>query len=84
MDKKTILHTENSMGLGGQELRILREAVGMKERGHHVLFAVKKAAKIASKAVEAGFEVTELDFEKRLAFRDFLKLKKLKNMNSTF
>ena len=31
-----ILHTENSCGWGGQEIRILSEATGMMARGHLV------------------------------------------------
>ena len=32
-----ILHTESSMGLGGQEYRVVDEAWGMKQRGHEVV-----------------------------------------------
>ena len=32
-----ILHTENSTGWGGQEIRILTEARGMLDRGHQVM-----------------------------------------------
>ena len=31
-----ILHTESSLGWGGQEIRILTEARGLQDRGHRV------------------------------------------------
>ena len=34
-----ILHTESSLGWGGQEIRILTEAAGMIDRGHKVALA---------------------------------------------
>ncbi|MBF0162059.1 MAG: glycosyltransferase family 4 protein [Magnetococcales bacterium] len=51
-----VVHTESSMGWGGQELRILTEAAGMVQRGHQVsllcpvqsrLFAAAKARNLA-------------------------------------
>lgn len=62
-----ILHTESSNGWGGQEIRILREAIGMRERGHEVYFAIVRGGKLAQKAREAGFVVYELDFRWRSA-----------------
>ncbi len=59
-----ILHTESSNGWGGQEIRILREAIGMRERGHEIYFAVVNGGKLATKAREAGFVVYELDFRR--------------------
>ena len=35
-----ILHTESSNGWGGQEIRILKEAIGLRSRGHEIVFAV--------------------------------------------
>ena len=49
-----ILHTESSNGWGGQEIRILREAIGMRERGHEIYFAVVKGGKLAIKARRRG------------------------------
>lgn len=59
-----ILHLEASSGWGGQEIRILREAEGMRSRGHQVILAVMKKGKLVSKAKEAGFVVYELNFKK--------------------
>ncbi len=49
-----ILHTESSVGLGGQELRILSEAKGMIGRGHHVVIAAPVRSALAQLASEAG------------------------------
>lgn len=59
-----VLHTESSTGWGGQEIRILREAEGMRLRGHEIFFAVNSGAKLAPRAKEAGFTVYELPFAK--------------------
>ncbi|MBT7461989.1 MAG: glycosyltransferase family 1 protein, partial [Waddliaceae bacterium] len=37
-----ILHTEASPGWGGQEIRILRESEGLRERGHDVIFIIQE------------------------------------------
>ncbi|RMH03789.1 MAG: glycosyltransferase family 1 protein [Nitrospirae bacterium] len=52
-----ILHTESSMELGGQEFRILAEAVGMRGRGHFVVLAVQPHSQIAVQARAAGIPV---------------------------
>lgn len=59
-----ILHTEASKGWGGQEIRILNESIGMRKRGHTIIFAVAKGAKIGMRAKLEGFIVYELDFRK--------------------
>lgn len=60
-----ILHTESSNGWGGQEIRILREAQGMRMRGHQIVIAVTKGGKLAARARSEGFEVYEIDFSRR-------------------
>ena len=59
-----ILHVEASSGWGGQEIRILREAEGLRRRGHDIFFAVMKRGKLIEKARAAGFVVYELNFYK--------------------
>ncbi len=49
-----ILHTESSLGLGGQELRIVSEAKGMLARGHEVLIAAPFNSQLVHLAVEEG------------------------------
>lgn len=60
-----ILHVEASTGWGGQEMRILREAEGMRQRGHVITFAVMKGGLLIEKAKASGFVVYELNFYKR-------------------
>ncbi|MBI3236591.1 MAG: glycosyltransferase family 1 protein, partial [Chlamydiales bacterium] len=54
MTKKRILHTESSNGFGGQEIRILREAQGMRERGYEIFFAIVKGGLLAKEAAILG------------------------------
>lgn len=65
-----VLHTEASGGLGGQELRILRESEGMRERGHEVIFAVKTGGGLVQAARDAGFLVYELPWKQKQALSD--------------
>ncbi len=67
-----ILHTESSSGWGGQEIRILREAEGMRQRGHTFIFAVQSGGKLIAKARAAGFIVYEIPFNKRAALKTLL------------
>lgn len=62
-----ILHTESSNGWGGQEMRILRESIGMRSRGHEVIMAVIKGGGLVFHARKAGFTVFEIDFSKAKA-----------------
>lgn len=64
-----ILHTESSRGWGGQEIRILREAEGMRERGYEVFFAVNEGGGLVSRARSEGFTVHELSFTKATAVK---------------
>lgn len=67
MNKWRILHTESSTGWGGQEMRILREALGMRKRGHEIFFAVERGGHLVERAKREGFLVYEIDFSKYLA-----------------
>lgn len=61
----TILHTEASMGWGGQEIRILQESLGMIKRGHRVILAASKGSVIFKKANEAGIKTFHAYFHKK-------------------
>lgn len=50
-----ILHTEASQGWGGQEIRILREAEGMRSRGHEIIFATQENSQLHKKAMLSNF-----------------------------
>lgn len=69
-----ILHLEASTGWGGQEIRILREAEGMRKKGHAVVLAVAKGGKLVSRAEAAGFLVYELNFKRAAWPLSFFKL----------
>ena len=64
--KYTILHLEASQGWGGQEIRILQEAVGMRQAGHQVIIAAATKGVLAKKAAAAGFTTYTLNYKKKL------------------
>ncbi|MGB8874585.1 MAG: glycosyltransferase family 4 protein [Desulfobaccales bacterium] len=51
----TILHTESSLGWGGQERRILAEAEAMQRRGHRLLLACDPRGELYRRARGRGF-----------------------------
>jgi glycosyltransferase involved in cell wall biosynthesis len=55
-----IVHTESSLGWGGQELRILAESKGLMERGHEVRLVCAPQARIFAEAPAWGLPVTAL------------------------
>lgn len=55
-----IVHTEASLGWGGQEIRILTESAGMIARGHSVQLLCPREAKIHDEAVARGIPVEAL------------------------
>jgi len=72
-----ILHTESSLGWGGQEIRVLTEARGVGRLGHEVLLAAPGEARIFGEAERHGVRVLALPIaRKRLsaisALRAFL------------
>ena len=58
----TILHTESSLGWGGQERRIMAEALAMRERGHRLLLACDPQGELFPRGQRAGFLVVPLTF----------------------
>lgn len=74
--KLTILHTESSKGWGGQEIRILQEALGMRDRGYRVLIATEKDGILFQKALAKNLEVFPIHFSKYNPL-SFLKIKSL-------
>jgi len=55
-----ILHTEASLGWGGQEIRILTEAAGMIGRGHKVALACPRESRIYAEAERFGVSAAAL------------------------
>src|ERR1700722_15634727 len=72
-----ILHTESSKGWGGQEIRILQEALGMRKRGHEIILAVNRGGKLIAKARKEGFLVYEMPFNKHSAPITIMRLLKI-------
>ncbi len=57
MEKITVLHTEASLGWGGQEIRVIQEAVRFTELGCRMLIACQQGSRIAEQARLAGLPV---------------------------
>lgn len=70
----SILHLESSPGWGGQEMRILKESLGMKKLGHNVIIGVEKKGGLIEKAKKADFLTYEIRFKKAFWFISFFKL----------
>lgn len=73
-----IVHTEASLGWGGQEIRILTEAAGMMRRGHRVTLLCPAEAKIYKEAKLRGVSVVALPIGRKnlrgvIAMRRWLK-----------
>ena len=60
-----IVHTESSLGWGGQEIRIITEAAGMIARGHRVTLLTPSEAPILNAAKSHGVETVALPIEKK-------------------
>lgn len=70
-----IVHTEASLGFGGQEMRILNEAQGMQSRGHQVTLLCPPHAEIYTLAKKRGLEAIALPLDKK-KFAGFLALRR--------
>ncbi|MDH4028066.1 MAG: glycosyltransferase family 4 protein [Nitrospirota bacterium] len=65
------------MGWGGQEIRILRESAGMRQRGHNVIIAAHPESGLFARAVKDGLETVPVKFRRRDLFRIIPFFKKL-------
>ncbi|OLB97413.1 MAG: hypothetical protein AUH30_10300 [Candidatus Rokubacteria bacterium 13_1_40CM_68_15] len=54
---RVVLHTESSLGLGGQEIRIVTEARWLLEHGWDVVIACQPASRLRGEAWAAGLSV---------------------------
>ena len=70
-----ILHTESSIGWGGQELRILTEMEGMQRRGHRVHLLTADIADLLAAARARGLtaEALTIAYKKPRALREMRK-----------
>jgi glycosyltransferase involved in cell wall biosynthesis len=60
-----ILHTETLKKWGGQQNRVLSEAVGLTKRGHKVIIACHEASILAQKAKQENIKVYEMNMVKQ-------------------
>jgi glycosyltransferase involved in cell wall biosynthesis len=72
----TILHTESSLGWGGQEHRILAEAKIMRERGHRLLIACDPRGELYRRADRESLPFFPLKFGGRANFSAWLGLRR--------
>ncbi len=70
----TVLHTESSAGLGGQEIRTLNEARWTVERGWRVILACQPAGRLYERAREAGLDAVALPMKAAWDARATLRL----------
>ena len=60
-----IVHTESSLGWGGQEIRILSESQGLIRRGHEVQLICAPQAQIRTEAANWGVPVIALPIDRK-------------------
>jgi glycosyltransferase involved in cell wall biosynthesis len=87
MNPLSILHTEASLGWGGQEIRILTEAAGMMKRGHQVTLLCPPQARIFQEAGLRGIPVEALEIGRKnlaglAAMRGWLKRHRVDVINT--
>jgi glycosyltransferase involved in cell wall biosynthesis len=73
-----IVHTEASLGFGGQELRILNEADGLKKRGHELTLICPEEAEVYRIGKSRGLDVVAMPVGKKsragvIALRSWIK-----------
>ena len=81
---KTILHTEASMGLGGQELRTLAEMRGFQNKSYKVILACQPGSLILDRARSQGFPIHSIKMRNSLdplAIASFCKLLRKENVS---
>lgn len=79
-----LLHTESSKGWGGQEIRILLESVGLKNKGVKVIALCQPDSVLARKISKEGIEVRVCRMEKNydvFAVRSILNLLKTEKID---
>ena len=74
--KIKVLHTESSLGWGGQEIRVLTEAKIFSKYGHEVIIAADKRSLLAKRAHLYGVKCEGIKLQKK-RIADLLSLRKL-------
>lgn len=70
-----IFHTESHRNWGGQELRVLKECLWMKDKGHRPMLIASKKSQIYPKAQTAGLDVRLMSFSNLTALVDLIRLR---------
>src|SRR5213080_3751627 len=73
----TILHTEASLGLGGQELRIVAESRWLRDHGWGALIACQPESRLFAEARTAGVDAVALPMRNAVALGALLALRRL-------
>ena len=73
----TILHTESSLGWGGQEHRTFAEIRLLRERGHRLLLAADPQGELHRRSDREGFETFPLEFGGTRTWGAWLALRRL-------
>ncbi len=77
-----ILHTEASNGWGGQEIRILNEADGMRRRGHQIFILANPESELFKRANKKGFYTKTMQFHRHRFYSQVIEVKKfIETMN---
>ena len=80
----SVLHTESSVGWGGQESRTLQESLGLRKLGARVLVLCQPGSKLGEKAEAEGFDVFRCRMKKSydlFAVRMIMKLIRTENID---
>ncbi|WP_225547248.1 glycosyltransferase family 4 protein [Chromobacterium violaceum] len=59
---ESVLFTESSSNVGGQELQLMQQMALMKERGFHAVLACRPGSRVEEVALDKGLEVLPLRF----------------------
>jgi glycosyltransferase involved in cell wall biosynthesis len=73
----TIVHTEASLGWGGQERRIFAEAEIMRQRRHNVILAIDPRGELYQRALKAGLPAVPVPFGGRHTIPALITLRQL-------
>ena len=73
----TIVHTESSLGWGGQERRVLRELELMQSIGHRVFLVAPERSEIFRRAGRLGLPALAGYFERKRFVGEFFRLKRI-------
>ena len=77
-----VLHTEWSMGWGGQEIRIINEMIAVRKEGVEVFLACRNDSVIKKKALENNIKVFTLPFKGNVDLKTLFSLKKIIKIHS--